>query len=60
MTTSSRNANYNSHTFTDMDYIKRYNLDPRLEGKPEINDAIKRAIKEDTTPFRQRVQNDPE
>ena len=60
MTTSSHDKNYNSHTYTDKEYIRRYGLDPRLEGKPEINDAIARAIKEDTTSFRQRAESDPD
>lgn len=30
---------------TDKDYIEEFGLDPNLEGKPEINDAILKAVK---------------
>lgn len=27
-------------TYTDKDFIEKFNLDPSLEGKPEINDKM--------------------
>lgn len=38
------NKNYlwlrGNQTFTDRDFIEQFNLDPDLEGKPEINEAM--------------------
>ena len=50
MTSSSHDKNRGARMgFTDKDYIEALGLDPALEGKPQINDAIKRAIRDQTT-----------
>ena len=59
MTTFSRkNTGINSE-WSDEDYVRRFNLDPKLIGKgKELDAAIEKAIKETT--LKQRVLNDPE
>ena len=50
MTSSSHDKNRGARMgFTDKDYIEALGLDPALEGKPEINQAIKKAIAAQTT-----------
>lgn len=44
MTSSSRNANLSNGMFTDKDYIEELGLDPALEGRPAINDAIRKVV----------------
>ena len=44
MTSSSRDANLSNGMFTDKDYIEELGLDPALEGKPAINDAIRKVV----------------
>lgn len=59
MTTSSpKSYNKNAHTYDDMEYVKRYGLDPSLAYTPAINDAIEAAMK--TTNIKTRIANDPD
>lgn len=44
VTTSSHN--WNSDMYSDKEYIEEFGLDPSLEGKPEINEAILQAVAE--------------
>ena len=55
MTTSSPDQNWSNGLFTDKEYIEELGLNPALEGRPEINDAIKKAVMDSMV--RDYVQN---